>query len=360
MNKAVSAAVRAAANSCKEITHYVPCHLGHATTPAEFSIGPVRFRQRDATLNALDGAFHDYVSNGGPITHDDQSREQRLKRNEADIDHVRTYYASFGWIAEVTISQSDPEMSRRRANRLVQAGLDCLHILIGRGYSHHMRIGGSNFHTDRRGHFEMREGALALSYSVDWRGHHLGDEWWQDINRNGGDQIIALMGEAMIEGFAPVDPAPLAKRFLDAAAWYGEAVRDEFRASRLVKYVTALGRLLTTKKNEKDLAKILITRGAALIFRPEVDDLPVIRKRFSAVYDLRSQLVHGTKSPLNIEYGSGLRDAEEIARAALIQYLGFCGASGLKKKDVSFADQDRAFDHIIRWSEDPSNCERLA
>ena len=65
------------------------------------------------------------------------------------------------------------------------------------------------------------------------------------------------MGVAIENGVNALKPMPLARRFLDAAAWYGEAVRDEFPASRLVKYVIAIERIVATSKNEENLSDTL-------------------------------------------------------------------------------------------------------
>ncbi len=58
--KSVHWAVKPAAKAACDLTHFVPCQLGHAKTPEEFSIGPVRFLQRAPALSRLElsiGAF---------------------------------------------------------------------------------------------------------------------------------------------------------------------------------------------------------------------------------------------------------------------------------------------------------------
>ena len=99
---------------------------------------------------------------------------------------------------------------------------------------------------DRRGRLAVNTMGIAeVSGLVNLRGHSLGEGWWGSVSRNGGDRLIALMGVAVEMVHKGPRPAPMAQRFLDAAAWYGEAVRDDFAASSVVKYVTAMERILT-------------------------------------------------------------------------------------------------------------------
>jgi hypothetical protein len=262
---------------------------------------------------------------------------------------TRQYYEAFGWVAEVTIEDCDGPTSRKRARNFVQGALDCLHVLIGSAYSNHMRAGGPIFGTDRRGHIEVdSKGCVELATSVDWLSHELGDDWWSRLNKDGGDHVLELMGVAIEAAHALPRPAPMAQRFLDAA-WYGEAVRDNFTASRIIKYVTAIERILTTKND--DICQILSNRGAALIHEPGTDDVEALRRRFKKVYNLRSDLVHGSRSPLDTGFGSGMREAEELARLVLLRALQLFRREGLENPKISTPQLDDLFVRLIERSE---------
>jgi hypothetical protein len=43
--RVVNAAIKASAAACRDLTHFLPCHLGHEKSPESFSIGPVKFYQ---------------------------------------------------------------------------------------------------------------------------------------------------------------------------------------------------------------------------------------------------------------------------------------------------------------------------
>lgn len=349
-DRAVSAAIKAAARARTDLTHFVPCHLGHAETPESISIGPVRFQPRNVVIERLEPDLQAYLEEPRALA-GTKKPEDRRELREKLLAHAREYYGSFGWVAEVTIHDFDPPTSRQRGRRIVQSALDCLHLLIGTAYSSHMRVGGPSFRTDRRGQFEVdANGNVKLSASVDWLGHNLGDGWWEMVNSEGGDHLIELMGVAIEAGHDIPRPAPLAQRFLDGVAWYGEAVRDEFAASRLIKYVTAIERILTTK-NEENLIEVLANRGSALIHNPGEDDLETLRKRFRGVYDLRSHLVHGSQSPLDAGFGPRLREAENLARSVLFRALQFFKREGLEVREVSSPKLDDAYGTLLEWAD---------
>src|SRR5262249_42761044 len=147
------------------------------------------------------------------------------------------------------------------------------------------------------------------------------------LNGDRGSEIVALLGVALTAGNAGPQAPPPAQRFMDSLAWYGEAVRDEFIASPILKYVTAIERNLTTEK-AKDLTETIATRGSALTFAPDTEKLDDLADRFRTIYDLRSKLVHGSLSPLSGKLWKGDRESEELARAILFRTLQFFNKEG--------------------------------
>lgn len=341
-DRAVGAALRAAAKDIRDVTYFVPCHLGLNKTPERFEIGPVRFGVAETVLSGLEPALDAYIerSNG------DVERKM-IKSGLLTDAHI--YYSAFGWIAEVGVKGCDIATSRKRAERMVQNALDCLHLLVGAGPTRQMRVGGPAFSTDRRGEIYITsDGHAEVSASVNWLSHPISDEWWDKFTSD-TDQFVKLTGIAIEAGNDLPQPAPMAQRFLDAVAWFGEATRDPFSASRLVKYVTAIERILTIK-NEKNLSETLATRGAALVLVIEAEDMASLRHRIKDVYDLRSRLVHGSRSPLEAGLARGLRDAEHLARAVLLSALLFYREEGLRAKQVSDEKLEASFDDLLGWA----------
>lgn len=343
-DRAVSAALRAAAKNIRDVTHFVPCHLGLDGTPKEFAIGPVRFGNAQTVLSRLEPALDAHVERNS----NDGGEKRKATMSDLLVD-ARAYYGSFGWIAEVDVKGCDSATSRKRAELMVQNALDCLHLLAGARPTKQMRVGGPAFSTDRRGKIHLTsDGHAEVSASVNWLSHPIGSDWWDKFANDEG-QFVKLISVAIEAGNELPRPAPMAQRFLDAVAWFGEATRDPFSASRLVKYVTAIERILTIK-NDADISETIATRGAAMALIIVSEDMESLRRRLKEVYNLRSRLVHGSRSPIEAGLARGLYDAERLTRLVLLGALAFYREEGLLAKQVSDAKLAASFDDLLGWA----------
>jgi hypothetical protein len=344
-DKAFSAAVREAAKNMVQLTYYIPVHLGPVRSPEAVSIGPVKFSLMAAYLENLAEQESVYLNDG----EGDTELKQRL------LDDTKEYYEEFGWIAEVCVEKSSPSLSKNTANRRIQYALDCLHLYLGSEHSDSMRVSGPRYFTDRRAEIvEDTNGKIDVSISVDWHSNHLPDNWWSWINAEGADEFNRLFGEAIKHGTDLSNPTPLALRILDALLWFGQAVRDEFQASRIVKYVTAIERILVTEGSNENLVDTLSKRGAALTFDLEVGSLAEQEKKFKMVYDLRSELVHGSRSPSDDKMGAGEYEAEDLARQVLYRAVQYFGTEGVARPDYSDRKLKESFTELLEWARNAS------
>lgn len=353
-DKAVSAALRTATKRIVSLTHLLPCHLAGLSGPSEFSIGPVRFRKRSDALIERGKSLSDYVDDPRNDAVRGSTNGYRELKEKLLLD-AQKHYESFDWVAEIRVEETDTNTSRKRASQVAQGALNCLHLLLGREYSHHMRCGGPDFAVDRRGRLEFdSHGKAEVWTSIDWLSHFITEAWWEKLNQDKGHEIIQLLGIALTAGNAVPNPSPLALRFLDALAWYGEAVRDDFVASRIVKYVTTIERILTTKK-AKDLTQTIASRGSALTFAPGEENLQDLADRFSSIYGVRSELVHGSISPLASALWKADTESEELARVILFRALQFFGKDGFELSSYSEKRLDRAYDKVLAWAQAAMN-----
>ena len=218
-------------------------------------------------------------------------------------------------------------------------------------HSSRMRMGGPRFQADIRGAIEITDNGLPrLATSIGWHSPYFGEDWWAKINSQGADKLIHKMGIAIQYGANLSAPSPIGQRFLDAAAWYGEAVRDYFPASRLVKYVTAIERILTTK-NEKQLSETIAMRGAAILMAGGDGTPARDREQLKHVYDMRSRIIHGSRSPHERGLGRILQDAERLSRRIILSSLHFFGEDGLQKSNYTPKMLDNDFVTLIIWAE---------
>ena len=97
-DRAVSAAIRAAARARTDLTHFIPCHLGHAKTPESFSIGSVRFQPRNVVIERLEPKLQAYLDREPRALAGTKKPEDRRELAEKLLADAREYYGSFGWV----------------------------------------------------------------------------------------------------------------------------------------------------------------------------------------------------------------------------------------------------------------------
>ncbi|MDX6749678.1 HEPN domain-containing protein [Geminicoccaceae bacterium 1502E] len=346
-DRVVAAAIKHAARQCTDMTHIIPCHICHDQSPALFQIGPVTFMPMEKWLTINSDAIQKYPNH--EISPDNEGKSKTPTKIQLMLaEDTLSYYKSFSWVAQIHVKDCEPSVGRQLAMSMVRNAIDVLHLLVGAPYSKHFCIEGAAFRADRRGEIALDSaGDLCLRASIKWRRGHFGETWWQAINRGSGNFLIEILGVAIKEGNDIRRPAPLAGRFLDALTWYGEAVRDEFTASRIVKYITAMERVLIIG-SEAMIADIISSRGAALMYNFEVAcgrscDSNALRKRFRRVYDFRSRLVHGSNSPMDDGLGEIAREAEELCRAVLRCIAIYYGQEGFLRRDLGNRELKEAY-----------------
>lgn len=349
-DRAVESALRQAAKTIVDLTHLIPCHLIAEREPHSFSIGPVTFSRRENLWPRIQAQMRAYVEgpdgteiSGGRATPDKESR--KLLSKEVD-----DYYGAFDWIAQVTIPKCDPAISRVQAEVKIQSALDCFQLLLGAYHSHRMQIGGIAAPGDRRSHLTLTpEGEVQISASISWRESGLGEGWWDTLVDKNAELIISLMGVALEHGTLLPAPAPLAHRFLDAVHWFGEAVRDQNIAARIIKYVTAIERILIATPQE-DIAETIARRGAAFGRRGN-EKLALLRKQIKRVYGLRSELTHGSRSPRDAKVSELVWLTEIFAQRILLGVLWHYGDLGLRSQNVTNSNIEEKYDEIVNLIE---------
>ena len=321
IDRALSEAARKAASARSTITHFVPCHLMTALEPACFNLGPVTFIRKSEFRRLL--AQHLWSTRA----------EQR--KNRKPIGDGISYYKTFGWVAQVTIVDCDKPTSKLMAERTVTAALNCIHLVFGTSHNRKMVVGGPALQHDRRGGFTIEGGNLHVEAQYGWPGAvGVEDDWIKYLNDDEGRHIVELCGIALEAAVDPTKERPLSDRFLDAAHWYGEAVREMSAPAKVIKYVTALERMFMT--DEKDnIADTVAERVATFCFDPSVTgDFERTKDCAKKAYDLRSRLAHGSMSPSDPTVWDGVRLGAELGQQALLAGLDAFEAEGLREEAI--------------------------
>lgn len=88
---------------------------------------------------------------------------------------------------------------------------------------------------------------------------------------------------------------------LDSAAWFGDAVREEFPGAQIITAVTVLERLVLTSEHE-EIKKTVSQRGAAIRYDPsDTKTFEELEGELAEAYVMRSRLAHGSLSPFDPE-----------------------------------------------------------
>lgn len=343
IDRLFSSTVKASQRLLNNITHFIPCHLMNVKDPDCFTLGPV--------------TFHNKLSMGRRILN--QSRSGiKCAKDTAQGRHERSllvralrYYRNFRWVAEVSIPRCDGPTSNRTAEEAVTASLNCLHLLLGVTNTSRMQLGGLNIRGDSRAKLTIGEdGLLQPSLSFSYLGEVIFEDGWSEMLLEPRVLYWKSLFDVVLE--VTIDPdleRPLSRRFIDAAQWFGEATRDNSYATKTVKYVTALERLLMT--DEKDDISLLVSqRVAALCFSSEVRRDEWVSKARDA-YDLRSRLVHGSISPASQDLEEGAMNAARVAEMALTRAIEAFGVEDLRHGRLRSGQLAKWFGEYMKWAD---------
>jgi hypothetical protein len=260
------------------------------------------------------------------------------------------YYRGFRWFAEVTVERADAKRSEALARQAVSSALDCLQLIIGARNSQRMRIGGLPSHYERSAVLSLSPtGSLSYTSTTSYLGEvSLPDDWPTQLRDGEEADGCRRAGNAVAQILTAEAEHPIARRFLDAAQWFGEAVRDGSPSTRIIKFVTAIERLVLTGRFE-DVAESVSDRVAALVTGViEGQDFAENKAAFKRVYGIRSELVHGSISPSSAKVKQSLRLAADFAEYSLLRALHNWPAVSAQRTKGE-AELHRWYEDLVCW-----------
>ncbi len=338
VDSAFSSALNDAAKARGDSRHFIPCQLMFQAEPDSFSIGPVTFRNRETFKPVFD-----------ELVKENRARETNTGKPTI-ADEVIGYFANFTWVAEVTVKGCDRQIGKERAIQAVGAAVDFMHVMFGHYHSRNMVVGGPGLDADIRAEMEVRDGETKLGYSIgSTSAMGFPDGWSSMLDEPEAKGLINAAGRAIEAVTDPARSRPLALRFVDAAAWHGQAVRETSAAASIVKSVTALERLVTVKKGA-DTTRIVTERNAALSYDPRgTERFADVVKRMEGIYDLRSRLAHGTLSPFDPEVRHRRYEVLAAAEKSLINGLDLFDQDGLFDRTLSKRELTEGLESLVDW-----------
>lgn len=351
-DKAMNEGIRRLKSACVDRVHYIPCHLMWAKDPSTLPIGPVTFHNR--------ASFRRLLLSKKALQPSYELPAQRQHSRKLLADTFR-FYRKFQWVAEVGLKGFDEKTSEKIAERAVTSALDCLHIFLTPKYTARMQVGGPATHWEQRASLCVDEkGELWASTSGSAVGQvNFGDGWSKFLEGDEARHFFELFSTAVETVIDPDLKRPLCRRFLDAAQWFGEAVRDKRASTSVVKYVMAVERMLMTDADkvksdsgEESITSNIANRVAALCFDPNIPgDRDNWRKKIVDAYDLRSKLVHGSMSPLDQKSDKNRWSVGETAQFALLRAIEAFDVQGLKRDDMKGEELRDWFGKVVKWAD---------
>lgn len=343
VDRLLSWAAKRAEGRCGEYTYFYPVRFTFQEEPGEIDLGPVKLtwlRKFDATLFAHAKAYLRQCE-------DENSRSWARKQIRDAID----YYKSYKWFATASIKGCDEKRAEDAAYNLLTSAIDCLYFLIGRKGSYRVEIGRFKLAQDTRALAWLKpDGSMTVRTShgsLDAMGFR--DGWSEDLARPDVLETLSLI-RTVLEAKADLSlHRSLADRFLDAARWFGEGVRDQQSFSKVVKFTTAIERLVVAGKTE-DIAETVAIRVADLTLESdEKFDWDKKRAKVKRVYGLRSNLVHGSVSPFSDDVMKGVSTCGDLSEEVLYTFLHRIRGEGLVSVDTSEAQYAQWFEGIREW-----------
>jgi Apea-like HEPN len=269
-----------------EAAYHFPCVLLHCgphhpdlgpPTPEEFSLGPVTFQQIEGFLRKFNEA----------------TQAGRKSPQEKAIDIFTESGKKYGWVASVRIPRCAPDVSRRRAEEIVEAAINLLKVFIGLRYGRSMRLP----HTAPA---RNRETCVLtdIDNNVEWT--------WQGRSLDGalvaGDPLAGIpaclrscASNLLTEGLSG-DRDEVTNRLLDALKWFGDASFEESGGVQIVKWIAALERLSATERLDNGITHRFCKRVALLASGLGTGHVEKAYRDARKAYDLRSEVMHGSRS----------------------------------------------------------------
>lgn len=270
--------IEAAYNFPCVLLHCGPTHPDFAPPPPDqIALGPVTFQRFEVFLRN----FNEAVQTGSKRT------------QEKAIDYFSDSGKKYGWVATVSIPRCAPDVSRRRAEEIIEAAINLLKVFIGLRHGRSMRLP----HTAPSRNREtcvLRE----IDGNVEWT--------WQGRSLEGalvaGDPMTAVppcfrnFASNLLNNSLSGRRDETTNRLLDALKWFGDASFEESGGVQIVKWIAALERLTATERIGRDITHRFCKRVALLASGLGTGHVEKAYRDAQVAYDLRSDVMHGSRS----------------------------------------------------------------
>lgn len=319
-----------AKQSLQSTEHYLPCVLFHNGGPNEFKIGPVTFMRRITFFQKHKQAFRRSVDRAvsAHMEHVNKAVKRGFSRDRAATPeqskqfirglHARTIktYRNYPWVATVRLINCDKVVSEERAAKTVEVALHVIRVLLGADHTKRLRLAWSRGDTLRTaGMWADADNLIHVSIASRSMGP-VGFENWHDALTNNCGLYLQVLGSALNQLADPIESSHLHERFIDAINWFGDAATDLEASASVVKYTSAIERLFFGKFHKKH-SNMFASRVTHVFDAFKCSDERTYENSIK-VYGTRSELLHGSSSPRDVQIRKQARIAEDLARMCIL------------------------------------------
>lgn len=313
----------------KGLTHHIPCSLAAHHEPSRFVIGPVRFVLRDIFMKENEAAL--------------RQRWKSEHTTDLHYDELQRFFSKYDWVASVQVPACDSSVSKGRAQEVVKRVLDFFKLVVGGDRAARVRqaydLATPNM-TVTLASTDM--GEFSISWSRRVAGAIVPDDWYRQISEFKPWQI----GESIISDHWKnweVVPEPL-QRFLDGLSWHGDALSDTDSQAAILKFWTAIERVVSLKENDHE-----VIRRASVFSVANLSQFPKRFRECQRLYAYRSKIIHGAVGYKTPKSSAVAAEMEDLSKRVVLFYLFV--AEGLKSRGTLTRDALReVFDNYDKLS----------
>lgn len=317
--------------SLRTAEHFVPCVLFLNGGPDEFSVGPVTFSRRVAFFRPRRASLKKSAQAGiqSHIEHVERAGEggfppDRAATPEQSRRFIRGLQAralktfrQYPWIARVQVSECDHETGEEVAERVVALAINSMRVLLGARHTDRLRLAWSRSDALRTARmWSDSDGVFHVGIGSRADGPVGFENWYEGLTQSDGFEL-KIFGSALVPlvGCAPI--RHLQQRFLDAVGWFGDAVTDPEPTASVVKYVSAIERVMFGSW-KRDRTKDFVSRLEALWTAYDCDGRKTMGKDAREIYEARSRLLHGAVSPRDASVDRLAALSEKLSRLCIL------------------------------------------
>lgn len=256
-----------------------------------------------------------------------EMHEKTKKKGEnfSCVSDVVNHYQKYHWVIEVPVKKVySTEVAMGIAEQVATIVLNVFHIRISASHSDRMIVGFDSIPSGQTNQLYVKNGnELSCIYGYKSIGNvGLPDKLSSLFDDEFGSELLTAFTKSIDLFLDLKKDYPHNRRILEAAYWYGDAVRENNKTVRVVKYFSALERLVIFGE-DNSLTSRICNRVAALLLNMgyvEPGSVKSLKEQIKNAYHLRSCILHGSISPYEKNLSTPLGEIDELCRNAIVSF----------------------------------------